>query len=178
MPSRVRAQSEAFLVSASLAALSSFLPSTAFAATAAKHRTARVVDECADVRRWTAPQIIYSDLAAVDDVLRVTGSANASQPEGCQQPRKGLYCFATSKNLDVVSVYGPRSGVTLDVPDAPSRPLQAHWINSKLLYLEMWFNPHNGAFWIFDAERSRIVFRQLEDDGVQEWLHCRKDPIP
>ncbi|MEI8354807.1 MAG: protease inhibitor I42 family protein [Deltaproteobacteria bacterium] len=53
----------------------------------------------------------------------------------------------------------------LSVPEFPNRPLSCHWINAKLLYLELWFNPHNAAFWIYDLERRGLLTKELMDDG-------------
>lgn len=176
MPAHTRAQKSRIWIAAWVAWASSLLPLPALASTATKQNA--VVDECTEVRHWAVPQVTYSNLAPSDDVLRITRGSKTSPPTGCEQPRIGSYCSVTAKNLDVVSVYGPSHRVTLDVPSAPSRPLEARWVNPKLLYLEMWFNPHNGAFWLFDTETDHVVFRQLQDDGIQEWLHCRTDPVP
>ena len=58
------------------------------------------------------------------------------------------------------------------------RQLKATWVNPKLAYLEMWFNPHFGAYWLYDAEKQRVVYKQLENDGINEWFFCRRDPPP
>lgn len=47
------------------------------------------------------------------------------------------------------------------------RPLRARLINDKLIYLEMWANPHFGAYWIYDLQQKRILVRELQNDGAQ-----------
>jgi hypothetical protein len=49
------------------------------------------------------------------------------------------------------------------------RPISAKWINAKLLYIEVFFNPHFGAYWIFDVESEKVVIFELQNDGVQAW---------
>jgi hypothetical protein len=51
--------------------------------------------------------------------------------------------------------------------------MKAKWVNPKLLFIEMWFNPHYGAYWIFDVEQERVTLRELQHDGLDAWRQCR-----
>jgi len=33
----------------------------------------------------------------------------------------------------------------------------ARWINPKLLYAEVSFDPHSGAYWVYDVEAQKVV---------------------
>ncbi|HEV2665387.1 MAG TPA: hypothetical protein VG324_10765, partial [Blastocatellia bacterium] len=76
-------------------------------------------------------------------------------------------------NLTSVTVFkGGDHLLKINVPQYSYRPLKARWINSKLLYLETWFNPHYGAYWIYDAEREKVITHELMDDGYAAWVKC------
>lgn len=64
--------------------------------------------------------------------------------------------------------------------ERPWRPIRARWINEKLLYLELSWNPHAGAYWVFDVDKERIVVseRWLEDILVLQRCYGRKDDQP
>ena len=32
----------------------------------------------------------------------------------------------------------------------------ARWINPKLLYAEVSFDPHSGAYWVYDVEAQKV----------------------
>jgi hypothetical protein len=44
------------------------------------------------------------------------------------------------------------AAIELSVPTFAHRPLQAHWVNDKLLYLELVVNPRAGVFWLIDLD--------------------------
>ncbi len=82
------------------------------------------------------------------------------------------YSFFFDKSETAIIVDKAGRYLRLSVPRYGHRPFKAHWINSKLLYLEQSFNPHYGAYWIFDVERERIVTHELTDDGYKAYEKC------
>ena len=48
----------------------------------------------------------------------------------------------------------------------------ARWINPKLLYVEVSFDPHSGAYWVYDVEAQKVVVNELENDGKDTWSQC------
>ena len=46
------------------------------------------------------------------------------------------------------------------------------WINEKLLYIELWWGRVLGTYFIFDAEKEKVVIREMVHDGgiaFQQW---------
>jgi hypothetical protein len=131
---------------------------------------------CAEVLRWPAPRKSYSDLGGNEDMLRVRPRPLSSRSGSCEKTEDHLFCF-DSTSLNSIQFFGPKDdAIEVSVPDMAHRQLTARWVNTKLAYLEMWFNPHFGAFWLYDAEKGQVVYRQLMNDGINVWFYCRTDP--
>jgi hypothetical protein len=106
-------------------------------------------------------------------VRRVRGQIAEDSPE--QAPEDSGNYFVADKTETSVTVF--RGGdylLKINVPKYSYRPLKARWINSKLLYLQTWFNPRYGAYWIYDVERESVVTHELIDDGYSAWIKCLK----
>ena len=75
---------------------------------------------------------------------------------------------------------GTGDDVLLSVPEYADRPLDARRIKVKLLYLEVWFNPHSGAYWVYDVESQTVLVNDLQNDGQDAWAQCHsgQDPLP
>ena len=46
------------------------------------------------------------------------------------------------------------------------------WINEKLLYIELWWGRVFGTYFIFDAEKEKVVIKEMVHDGgipFQQW---------
>jgi hypothetical protein len=60
----------------------------------------------------------------------------------------------------------------LSVPKYVGRPLVVKWINPKLIYIDISFNPHYGAYWVYDVETEKIVINEIENDGWDAYQQC------
>jgi hypothetical protein len=49
------------------------------------------------------------------------------------------------------------AAIEFSVPTFAHRPLQADWVNDKLLYLELLVNPRAGVFWLIDLDSLSLV---------------------
>jgi len=102
-------------------------------------------------------------------LLRVTRPeepVRANQLSGLLAAPLGVYRAGKLRDSETLLVLrGRQPTLALSVPSYPGRPLEARWLNAKLLYLELWFDPRNGAYWIFDLEQERLVLHELMQDG-------------
>jgi len=75
---------------------------------------------------------------------------------------------------EILIYAGYEVGLKLQIIGYEHRPLFANWINEKLIYLEVWFNPHYGAYWIYDVENKKIVINELQNDGLPAYQQCQE----
>jgi len=89
-----------------------------------------------------------------------------------------LQCSSPGDNRVVLST-GNRL-LQFSVEDYRWRPITARWINEKLLYLEFSWNPHAGAYWVFDVDKEGVVVseRWLEDILVLQGCYGRENDQP
>jgi hypothetical protein len=73
---------------------------------------------------------------------------------------------------EILIYTGDKIGIKLRLNDYQHRPLSGKWINEKLIYLEVWFNPHFGAYWIFDSENKAVLVNELQNDGLTTYQQC------
>lgn len=100
-------------------------------------------------------------------VTPVENTVIAHKPAKQYAPGHIYYFVQESEPECSLLVYNRKQqALHLAVPRYKHRPITAKWINPKLLYLEMFFNPHYGAYWIFDVENETIVFQELQNDGA------------
>ena len=131
---------------------------------------------CATLRNYSTPQPQFS--RSKQQHLLET-KRTKTPPRGIKEesvkPELGNYSFSRYSGPDsVVVTAGKPYLLRFRVPAFDWRPLSAHWINAKLLYLEVWFNPHYGAWWLYDVDREQILAHELQNDGQDLWLECRE----
>lgn len=102
------------------------------------------------------------------DMLKVTRNNGKNRIAEEVRAPEGGYSFRNSSDNVIEVRTGKPKRLVLSVPKFSHRPLNARWVNAKLLYLELWFNPHNGAYWIYDVERERVLTRELLNDGFAQ----------
>ncbi|GEM_PF-1741174 len=79
----------------------------------------------------------------------------------------GFYSAAKERGTEnLVVLRGSQTALKISVPAFAKRPLDVRWLNAKLLYMELWFDPHNGIYWIFDIEREALLMSELMNDGM------------
>ena len=84
-----------------------------------------------------------------------------------------IYYFVPTSGAILVCGDG-RDCFRVTVPDFSWRPLSYRWVNEKLLYVDITFNPHAGAYWLVDVEEQSIVFSEHWLESLDEWLKCRE----
>lgn len=122
----------------------------------------------------TEEQLLYQpifrrfDNMTLLQVTRPVEPVRAEQLSGLLAAPLGLYRAGKLRGSETLLVLrGRQPALSLSVPSYPGRPLEARWLNAKLLYLELWFNPRNGAYWIFDVEQERLVLHELMQDALR-----------
>ncbi len=131
-----------------------------------------------DPCRWPEQRPIFEtaprELLRVEEVER---RRCEGQPEKIR-PDAGVHYFGAEPGSParvLVEVHAERC-LELSVPDYPHRLLRARWVNPKLIYLEVFFNPHYGAYWIFDVEKQAAVAYELQNDGWDAFVQCHGYP--
>jgi hypothetical protein len=131
---------------------------------------------CEQVRSWPVPRRLFAnpDQGKSDQqLLRAEkGKRISVLPDDQHRPSDGGGYFAAEPGNRLRLSTGRDEDVILSVPEFAHRPLAARWINPKLLYLEIWFNPHDGAYWIYDAESEKVLIHELQNDGTDAWQQC------
>jgi hypothetical protein len=88
---------------------------------------------------------------------------------------KSNYFSIKSGSINEILIYnGKEKGIKISVKGYEHRPLRVKWINEKLIYFEVWFNPHFGAYWIYDVNDERIITHELQNDGWAAFLQCQE----
>jgi len=133
---------------------------------------------CEQMRTWPAPRRLFAK--PEQQLLHIEKRKRATvKPDEQHRPSEGNSYFATEAGNHLLVSTGTGDDVILSVPEFAHRPLDARWINSKLLYLEVQFNPHYGAYWVYDVEAEKVLVNELENDGEDAWLQCHpgQDPL-
>ncbi len=137
-----------------------------------------------DPASWKKPRHIFSEpIAASKDgpLLRVDVVDNhvIAGKKAKRFSADEVYYFVeqVGQSCSILIYNDKQRGLRLHVPKCEHRPLTATWINPKLLYVDVFFNPHYGAYWIFDVENERVVLHELQNDGVDAWRECREGKI-
>jgi hypothetical protein len=134
---------------------------------------------CDWLRRLKAQQPIFSDVPD-KHLLTVKKVKNPSAKESRQKTSQGegAYYFLWTKDDSKVTVFvGREYSLDLSVSKYDWRPISVKWINPKLIYIDIYFNPHYGAYWIYDVEEEKIIIHELENDGWDAWQQCRGQEI-
>ena len=121
---------------------------------------------------WTKPRQIF--LGPGSQPLRIGEASNEelrSVADKIYSPNKVYFFSEQIVPTCVLRVFNDKEqGLTLrPIPRYAHRPIRAEWINPKLLYVTVSFNPHFGAYWIYDVENETIIHRELMNDGVMAW---------
>lgn len=59
--------------------------------------------------------------------------------------------------------------------------VKTHWINEKLLYVQVWWGRILGTYLIIDVEAEKVVFREMVHDGriaYDQWQQGEKKEGP
>ncbi|MBI5205758.1 MAG: hypothetical protein HZA11_12665 [Nitrospirae bacterium] len=129
---------------------------------------------CEWLRRLKAQQPIFSDNSD-KNLLTVKKVKNPSAKESQQKisPLEGVYYLLWEKGDSKVTIFiGREYSLELSVPKYGWRPISVKWINPKLIYINIYFNPHYGAYWIYDIDEEKIIIHELENDGWDAWQQC------
>jgi hypothetical protein len=134
---------------------------------------------CEWMRRLKAQQPIFMKPDS-GNLLVVKRVKNPSVEEAKQKktPGEGAYYFLWEEYNSKVTVFvGGKHSLELSVPKFKSRPISVKWINPKLIYIDISFDPHYGAYWIYDVEQKKIISHELENDGWDAWQQCGAQEI-
>jgi hypothetical protein len=133
-----------------------------------------------DYSKWSGPRPIFS--STTNELLAVQSVDNSLVAKGTNRllsENKVYYVTHQVEEQHALLVFNDKAaGLKLEVPGYRHRPLLARWINAKLLYLEVWFNPHYGAYWIYDVENQKVVLQELENDGLDAWRQYQEGTRP
>lgn len=121
-----------------------------------------------EITRWKSPRHMYSDHDNNLLVIQYVGNKDVINNKYAQFNKDKVYYFINNKHE--LRIFNDKTkSILLSVPSFKHRPLQAKWINTKLIYLEVYFNPHFGVYWLFDVEKEKVIISELENDGVQAY---------
>jgi len=126
---------------------------------------------CDRLRRLKAQQPIFSD--PDENLLKVRKLKNltAKESRDKKSSTSGVYYFLEGA-AKIIVFNGHDYSLELSVPQYDWRPISARWINPKLIYVSVSFNPHYGAYWIYDVEEGKIIINELDNDGWDAWQQC------
>jgi hypothetical protein len=118
------------------------------------------------------PKPFYDQLDS--ELLRVRAAEKETEPPPQREfSHNGVYWLALEGRRTEVrlGLAGDRS-LRIDVPDYSWRPLEARWVNDKLVYLGVTFNPHAGVYWVFDVVKEKAVLLEHWLEDVDGYLRC------
>lgn len=109
------------------------------------------------------------------DIAPVPGSGMSNIEEKHFSASRTNYFTVKSDPAAEIRIYsGKENRIGIRVKGHAQRPLSARWINEKLIYFEVWFNPHSGAYWIYDVTDEKVVAHELQNDGWDAFQQCRE----
>lgn len=129
-----------------------------------------------DPSNWSKPRHIFSPLQNnLMGVSKIENRKIKNKPEKHYSTDKVYYFVRENGAVNSLLVFNSKKkGLRLSIPKYKHRPIRAKWINPKLLYIEVFFNPHYGACWIYDVEREKMIYRELQNDGINAWQQARE----
>ncbi len=132
-------------------------------------------DFCAKVNKWKYPRTIFSSVDNNDLKLTITRDHKIpEEAKGTKSAKSGSYYFVKNEQGNSLSVFIDKDySLNIVLPENLQRPIDAKWINPKLLYIEVWLSPHYGVYWIIDVEQEKVSLSELQNDGVDAWNQCR-----
>ena len=121
-----------------------------------------------NIEKWNKSRPIFSEHSR--NILNID-KVDIQNLENKQYSENEVYFFVVStKNEDSLLIYNDNEYVLkITVEGYKNRPIKAKWVNAKLIYFEVYFNPHFGAYWLFDVENEKVVIHELQNDGFQAW---------
>lgn len=109
------------------------------------------------------------------DVVSIPNSDILNIKERNYSVSKSNFFTVKSGPTNEILIYtGKEKGIKISVKRYEHRPLSGKWINEKLIYFEVWFNPHFGAYWIYDVIGEKIITHELQNDGWASFLQCQE----
>ncbi len=109
------------------------------------------------------------------DIVSIPNSDILNIKERNYSVSKSNYFTVKSGSTNEILIYnGKEKGIKISVKRYEHRPLNGKWINEKLIYFEVWFNPHFGAYWIYDVNGEKIITHELQNDGWTSFLQCQE----
>jgi len=88
--------------------------------------------------------------------------------------KSNFFTLKSGQSYEVLIYTGKEKGIKISVKGYEHRPLSVKWINEKLIYFEVWFNPHFGAYWIYDIIGEKPIAYELQNDGWISFLQCQE----
>jgi hypothetical protein len=109
------------------------------------------------------------------DIVSIPNSNLLSIKEKIYSVSKSNYFTVKSGAINGIYIYnGKEKAIEISVKGYEYRPLRAKWINEKLIYFEVWFNPHFGAYWIYDVYDEKVIAHELQNDGWTSFQQCQE----
>jgi len=129
--------------------------------------------DCRSPQAWTS----WLDHRGEDPMLKIERVPRTVLPrkQAAQKSPGGFYSLLAGKNNSAWIDTRADHALRLTVPEFSWRPLETRWINDKLVYLEISFNPHAGAYWIVDVETEGIVTWQSWLEDPEAYGRCHPD---
>lgn len=137
-------------------------------------------DHCQGIKGAPKPIPSYEAVSgeALLKIQKKVPQLKAAPPQRTAAPAGNHYFLPAQPHGLRLSV-GKSQDLLLQVPAFQHRPLTGRWINAKLLYLELWVNPHSGFYWLLDTQQEKVLFHEAMEDGMALWQSCnpgRKAP--
>lgn len=127
------------------------------------------------VEQWTAPRLYHTPFDdRFEDRIRIGRSAWPSVPLQHRYSPNKAYWFGTTPPdtsrdgpWDTSIFIDNETGTPLriDLLGHASYPVDIHWINEKLLYLQVWWGRMIGAYLIYDVELELVLVKEMIRDG-------------
>lgn len=126
------------------------------------------VESPADISSWKSPRHMYSSYDNDLLIVQYVKNKDSENNEHAKFNVDKVYYFVNNGNE--LRIFNDKSkSLLLTIPEFKHRRLHAKWINAKLIYVEMYFNPHFGVYWLFDVEKEKVIVSELENDGLQAY---------
>lgn len=124
-----------------------------------------------DACTWPGPKALYQPVEP-GELLKVSRIARREVAAGPRKfSRNAIYYYVTNER-SVEACADKRRCVRMMIPEYSYRPVSARWVDEKLLYVAITFNPHAGAYWLVDVEQENAVLAEHYLDALAEWLKC------
>lgn len=118
---------------------------------------------------FSSPEQEFLDVAFIpnSDILNI-------KERNYSVSKSNFFIIKSGPTNEILIYTGKEKGIKISVKRYEYRPLSVKWINEKLIYFEVWFNPHFGAYWIYDVIGEKIITHELQNDGWVSFLQCQE----